>query len=187
MPPGLNVRSVQLAPGSSEYQAVMSKFHATVPGVNIVKIERIQNTFLYQSYMVRKQKLDKDIGGNSELQLFHGTDGKNISDINETGFNRSYCGINGTAYGRGVYFARDASYSANAKYAGGVAGSRHMYLARVLVGQYCLGNPSMITPPPKNPIIQTVLYDSVVDNLANPTIFVVFFDSTCYPEYLITF
>ena len=91
----------------------------------------------------------------------------------------------GTAYGKGVYFARDASYSAG--YAVGAVGSRFMYLARVLVGQYCVGNTHMIMPPAKNRANPTVLFDSLVDSLAKPSIFVVFHDNACYPEYIITF
>ena len=94
--------------------------------------------------------------------------------------------FSGTAYGRGVYFARDAHYSV--RYAGGGGfGGRHMYLAKVLVGQYCVGNPSMKVPPPKNPSKPEILYDSMVDNQSSPSIFVVFSDYQCYPEYLITF
>ena len=93
--PDMTVHTVPLSQDSSEYQDVVRKFQATACGTNIVKIERIQNPHLYKSYMVRKQKMDKDSGGNSELQLFHGTDGKNISHINTQGFNRSFCGAHG--------------------------------------------------------------------------------------------
>ena len=94
--------------------------------------------------------------------------------------------FSGTAYGRGVYFARDAQYSL--KYAvGGDYGGRHMYLAKVLVGQYCVGKHSMVVPPPKNPSQPEILYDSVVNDQSSPSIFVVFFDNQCYPEYLITY
>ena len=62
-----------------------------------------------------------------------------------------------------------------------------MYLARVLVGQYCTGHFTMVVPPLKDPSRLEVLYDSVVDLCENPSIFVVFFDNQCYPEYLITF
>ena len=90
------------------------------------------------------------------------------------------------AFGRGVYFARDAQYSV--QYAlGGGDGGRHMYLAKVLVGQYFVGDPTMFVPPPKNPSKPEILYDSVVNNQSSPSIFVVFFDYQCYPEYLITF
>ena len=84
-----------------------------------------------------------------------------------------------------MYFARDASYSVN--YAGGGGGPRYMYIARVLVGQYCTGNTSMKAPPPKDPSRPEILYESVVDNTGNPSIFVVFSDPQCYPEYLIKF
>ncbi|XP_068707156.1 protein mono-ADP-ribosyltransferase PARP14-like [Montipora foliosa] len=183
--PNVTVHLVQLVPWSSEYQTVASKFQQTSPGVNILKIERVQNPHLYQSYVVRKQKMDQDNRGNNERQLFHGTDSKNITAINTQGFNRSFFGVNGIVYGRGVCFARDASYSV--RYARGVAGCRYMYLARVLVGQYCVGNSAMIVPPPKNPSRPEILYESVVDNTGDPSIFVVFYDSQCYPEYLITF
>ena len=93
--PDMTVRTVTLSPSSSEYQDVVRKFQATAGEVNILKIERIQNPHLYKSYMVRKQKMDKDTGGNSERQLFYGTDGKNITHINTQGFNRSFCGTHG--------------------------------------------------------------------------------------------
>ena len=97
----------------------------------------------------------------------------------------SLCYFPGRAYGCGVYFARDASYSV--RYARGGGEGRYMYLARVLVGQYCQGNSGMIVPPPKNPSRPEILYESVVDSTENPSIFVVFYDAQCYPEYLITF
>ena len=84
-----------------------------------------------------------------------------------------------------MYFARDASYSV--RYTGRDGGARYMYLARVLVGKYCKGNSNMIVPPPKHPSRPEILHDSVVDQMGNPSIFVVFFDNQCYPEYLITF
>ena len=93
--PDATVHTVKLRPGSSEYQDVKRKFQATASGVNIQKIERVQNPHLYQSYMVRKQKMYNDTRGNSERQLFHGTDAKNVSHINTQGFNRSLCGAHG--------------------------------------------------------------------------------------------
>ena len=94
----------------------------------------------------------------------------------------------GTAFGKGIYFARDANCSLGyATTSGASVGNRCMYLSRVLVGQYCKGAPTMVVPPPKESSRPEILFDSVVDNTANPTIFVVFFDNQCYPEYLIKF
>ena len=93
--PDMKVHTVTLFPGSSEYQDVMRKFQATATGENIQKIERVQNPYLYQSYMLRKKEMDKENRGNNERQLFHGTDTKNISNINTQGFKRSLSGVNG--------------------------------------------------------------------------------------------
>ena len=91
----MTVHTVTLDQGSSEYQNVASKFQTTGGRMQIQKIERIQNPHLYKQYKLRKQKMDEDNGGNSEQQLFHGTDAKNIRAINAQGFNRSFCGAHG--------------------------------------------------------------------------------------------
>ena len=63
-----------------------------------------------------------------------------------------------------------------------------MYVVKVLVGEFAKGARGMKAPPSKNDQNNpSLLFDSVVDNASNPTIFVIFQDSQCYPEYLITF
>ena len=37
--------------------------------------------------------MDKDNGGNNELQLFHGTAYNNVKKINSQGFNRNFSGL----------------------------------------------------------------------------------------------
>ena len=59
-----------------------------------------------------------------------------------------------------------------------------MFLARVLTGEYTQGNSSLIVPPVKS---HQKLYDSVVDRMTSPNMFVVFYDAQYYPEYLIVF
>ncbi|KAJ7377464.1 Poly (ADP-ribose) polymerase [Desmophyllum pertusum] len=80
---------------SSEYQDVATKFQQTAGGsVAILNIERVQNPHLYQVYQLRKEKMDKDNGGNNERQLFHGTNPDSVTKINAQGFNRSFAGVN---------------------------------------------------------------------------------------------
>lgn len=59
---------------------------------------------------------------------------------------------------------------------------------KVLVGVFTLGQEGMKAPPlrgdRKNPGLQ---FDSLVNNMTDPTIFVIFQDHQCYPEYLISF
>ena len=89
-------------------------------------------------------------------------------------------------YGNGVYFAANASYSM--RYAvPDTSNVRYMYLARVVVGFYAQGERGLLVPPPLQFDAPEVLFDSVVDNVAHPRVFVVFRDFQCYPEYLITF
>jgi len=93
--------------------------------------------------------------------------------------------ITATAYGEGVYFAVNSSYSC--KYSTAKpSGKKQMYLAQVLTGEYTLGA-SKYRVPPDNPKHKALQFDSVVDNVKNPSIFVIFMDSHAYPKYLITF
>ena len=62
-----------------------------------------------------------------------------------------------------------------------------MYYAKVLVGEYTNGNQSMIVRPNKGTTDPNETYDSVVDNVGNPSIYVMFQDYEYYTEYLITF
>ena len=87
-----------------------------------------------------------------------------------------------------MYFARDSSYSLRYSRLHGSSGNSKIYVARVLVGRYTIGGKGMKAPPSRNdPDNPGVRYDSVVDNVQNPSIFVKFVDNHCYPEYLITF
>ena len=59
---------------------------------------------------------------------------------------------------------------------------------QVLIGDYTLGNATMVRPPPKDPAKPFQdLYDSVVNNVDAPSIFVTFERHQSYPEYLIEY
>ncbi|XP_011720412.2 protein mono-ADP-ribosyltransferase PARP15 isoform X3 [Macaca nemestrina] len=182
-------RMVQLDPGQPEYNTIKDKFSQTCSSYTIEKIERIQNAFLWQSYQVKKRQMDiKNDDTNNERLLFHGTDADSVTYVNQHGFNRSYAGKNAVFYGKGTYFAVDASYSANDTYSKPDSnGRKHMYVVRVLTGVFTKGHAGLVTPPPKNPHNPTDLFDSVTDNTQSPKLFVIFFDNQAYPEYFITF
>ncbi|NWH63475.1 PAR14 polymerase, partial [Geococcyx californianus] len=183
------VKMVNLKPSCREYQEVQNKFQRTCPDFVILKIERIQNPFLWQTYQIKKISLcAKNKNHNNEKFLFHGTDVSSLNTINYNGFNRGFAGKNAAVIGNGTYFAVDASFSARNTYSKpDTIGRKYMYLARVLTGQYCTGHKGLVTPPPKNPAEPSDLYDSVVDCINYPTMFVIFNDIQAYPEYLITF
>uniref|UniRef100_A0A8C5YHQ0 Poly [ADP-ribose] polymerase n=1 Tax=Microcebus murinus TaxID=30608 RepID=A0A8C5YHQ0_MICMU len=180
--------TVQLRPEESEYHTVKDKFAKTCY-CTIEKIERIQNIPLWHSYQIKKQVMDVKNGHTqNERLLFHGTDADSVLHINEHGFNRSYAGKNSAAFGKGTYFAVDASYSAQDRYSKpDKQGRKHMYVVQVLTGNYTEGSEGLVIPPPKDPANPTDLFDSVTDDAQNPVLFVVFSDNQAYPEYLITF
>ena len=120
-----------------------------------------------------------------KVWLFHGTDEETVPKIITGGFNRSFCGKNATAYGKGVYFARDAAYSANPLYSKpNDQGVCYMFLCRIATGEYCQGRRDALTPEAR---IGHMLYDSTVNDIHDPSIFVTYHDAQAYPEYLLTF
>ncbi|XP_040214275.1 protein mono-ADP-ribosyltransferase PARP15-like [Rana temporaria] len=182
------VMEVDVPPGTPEYSAVQQKFQRSCIN-QIVKILRVQNRDLWLQYQIKKQNIDSQNGSTTnEKKLFHGTDFNSIQNVNHKGFNRSYAGKNAAVYGNGTYFAVNANYSAIETYSNPDGyKERHMYLARVLTGLYCNGRRGMITPPAKNAANSTDCYDSVTDNVQNPSMFVIFNDVQAYPEYHIVF
>ena len=86
-----------------------------------------------------------------------------------------------------MYFAVESSYSAQDKYSvPDSSGLRYMFVCRVIIGEYTLGNKDMKTAPPLTPGSNAV-FDTLVENVKSPTIFVALTDAQAYPEYLITF
>ena len=91
-------------------------------------------------------------------------------------------------YGKGCYFAVDSSISSSYCIGESDVNVKCMFVAQVLTGDYCVGNTSMRTPPEMDCSGEVrKKYDSTVNDENNPSIFVVFKDSSVYPKYLITF
>ena len=91
----------------------------------------------------------------------------------------------GVLYGKGVYNARDFSYSAEDRYSPADSYNLKCVIqCRVLTGTFTTGDPDMIVPPEMSP---GKLYDSTVNDENDPAIFVIFYDYRMYPEYVIWF
>ncbi|CAI9716753.1 protein mono-ADP-ribosyltransferase PARP14-like [Octopus vulgaris] len=165
-----------------EYDDIKATFDQNLPSCRIIKIERIQNKTLYHGYQALKRKFEVENPKitNEVDGLWHGTAERSVDGINKSGFNRSYCGKNATAYGEGVYFARDIHYSANDTYSTpDHNGIKRIYKCSVLVGRVMLGHHGLK--------VLHGSYNSAVDNFQRPNIYVTFHDSQAYPNYLITF
>ncbi|XP_067892151.1 protein mono-ADP-ribosyltransferase PARP12-like [Heterodontus francisci] len=182
----MEYKLVLVPESSEEYKQVQSLFQRTMRNSVIRKIERIQNLALWEVFQWQKEQMKKNSNGTdvAEKQLFHGTDPKYIEAICQQNFDWRICGVHGTTYGKGSYFARDASYSHN--YCRRGQTKMTMFVARVLVGQFAKGSSSYLRPPLKDGT-RTSFYDSCVDNISNPSIFVIFEKHQIYPEYIIEY
>ncbi|KAM6909127.1 protein mono-ADP-ribosyltransferase PARP14-like [Xenentodon cancila] len=180
-------KKVELQVNSKEYQDVATGFHKTAK-YKIHKIERVQNNFQWYAYSVCRQRILTKNGSQDpgEKVLYHGTSATSGSCIERDRFNRGYAGAHAARFGKGVYFAVNANYSATHFSQPDASGLKRLYVARVITGRYTVGDPSM-TAPPRRGSDPTDCFDSLVDNLQQPSMFVIFHDDQAYPEYLITF
>ncbi|XP_036364536.1 protein mono-ADP-ribosyltransferase PARP14 isoform X3 [Octopus sinensis] len=164
-----------------EYDDIQATFRRNLPSYHIIKIERIQNKTLCQRYKALKEqfeaenpKITNEVDG-----LWHGTTAECVERINRYGFNCRYCSKNGT-YGEGVYFAKSIRYSADDTYS---TPDHHkiktIYKCSVLVGRVIQGQRRLK--------VLHGSYNSAVDDIQRPDIYVTFDDSQAYPNYLITF
>ncbi|CAN2390685.1 Zinc finger CCCH-type antiviral [Pristimantis euphronides] len=185
--PEIGCQKVPVSDLSREFSEIVSTFTKTVSGHKVKKMWRLQNPSLWQVFQWQKEQMKKTHQGQDvkEIRLFHGTEKMHIDAICNQNFDWRICGTHGTVYGQGSYFARDASYSHNYS-TPTVGGTRTMFVARVLVGDYVVGGPQMKRPP-QRPGGSGRYYDSCVDNSISPSIYVVFEKYQIYPEYLLEY
>lgn len=184
--PATGCKNIPIPQTCDEFSNVAEMFSKTVQGYTVRKVWRIQNPTLWQAYQRQKDQMKKkNVGVDvNEQQLFHGTDYVNITTICENNFDWSLPGTNGILYGQGNYFARNALYAHNYSPAN-PAGTRTMFVARVLVGDFIQGDLTMRCPPRKSR--STESYDSYVNSVTSPSLFMVFEKSQVYLEYILEY
>ncbi|XP_033059132.1 protein mono-ADP-ribosyltransferase PARP10 [Trachypithecus francoisi] len=181
-----------LAESTGEFREVVQAFYDTLDtahsSIRIVRVERVSHPLLQQQYeLYRERLLQRCERRPVEQVLYHGTTAPAVPDICAHGFNRSFCGRNATVYGKGVYFARRASLSVQDRYSPPNAeGHKAVFVARVLTGDYGQGRRGLRAPPLRGPGHVLLRYDSAVDCICQPSIFVIFHDTQALPTHLIT-
>ncbi|CAF1018619.1 unnamed protein product [Rotaria sordida] len=162
---------------TDEYKSIFKPFDKAMKEryTQIIKIERIQNERWLIQYLAHSRDFKKRLTVDTEKRLYHGCPEKAANSIIEDCFNRSFAGVNGTAYGVGVYFSSNPVYS-HGYTQPSAHGERCMFVARVLIGKTTNGNSSMRTRP--------VGFDSTSDG---NHIYVTYHDAQALAEYLITY
>ncbi|XP_065273367.1 protein mono-ADP-ribosyltransferase TIPARP-like [Emys orbicularis] len=195
---------VPLAPGQDWHQApvaveergfrlIYGLFHKSLPEAQyrLERVWRVQNPFLWDKYKRKQSHMSRQMSPEQRLRnerhLFHGTAAGAVPAICKHNLDPRLSGKHAAIYGQGSYFARRASYSH--RYAPPAeAGLRHVFLCKVLVGRSALGQLALRRPPPLDPgDPASNLYDSCVDSLSDPQIYVVFDNDQCYPYFLLQY
>ena len=180
----------ELLPESSEYAKVAERFHVTCPTeqYSVTSVCRVQNFAEWNLFQEKARVMkNRDETGANMQELFHGTSEDIAQQIVTHNFSRTFSTV--AAYGRGVYFAQDARYSARPNYSKpNDNGEQFMILAKVLVGHTIRGQGNMQEPPPRKLDDGTdgPLYDSLSDQ-SGTIIVSCHRDYQAYAEYIICF
>ena len=183
-----NLKLVQVLKDTKEYNDIHNEISKTVPNPNILKIERVQNKWLWKCYLNRKKLLREKGVEENEKWLFHGTRTTQPEQIynGEFGFDTRHS--NAGSYGVGIYFAVNASYSKPGYCYRNKDGSLSFFYVKVALGDTIAinPNPAIRIPPekPKKNNFAVERYDSV--NGGNQ-MYIVYENSRAYPHYYITF
>ncbi|XP_048142259.1 protein mono-ADP-ribosyltransferase PARP10 isoform X2 [Corvus hawaiiensis] len=187
------VRLLALAEDSEEFADAVHHFYGTLEElhsqISIVQVQKLIHPVLYKQYQLKKGSVKRACAAGTVVEriLFHGTTKASSREICVHGFNRSFCGKNATLYGLGVYFAARAAISARDRYSPPSAkGTKFIFVAKVLTGEFTAGQPGLRAPPLREGSGAHQRYHSVVDDPRQPDIFVIFNDTQAYPQYLIT-
>jgi hypothetical protein len=164
-------KEIALHKTSQEYKTIARRFAetGTSGGVfQIVSICRLQQKYTWLQYELRKTQMNErcdGIGANERL-LWHGAPFETVPKIIQNGFNRTF--VSTAAFGNGIYFARDASYSQNRRYSTPDRdGVQRLFLTRVLVGCAEVGKRGMKTPNERDGG-GGELFDCLVNDPDNP-------------------
>jgi len=163
--------------GDKRYDAIEAGIRSSYPHSCVLWIEEVENPDLEAAYQNKKREIEVARGSScQEQELYHGTREEALPGILREGFDPS---VNKrSAYGKGSYFAKNASYSC--EYA--PPASDHisfMLICSVLIG--------VVGTYGQNKKINTTVHDISVNNLTAPTIFATPYKEAAVPRYIVAF
>ncbi|NXS40142.1 PAR12 polymerase, partial [Balaeniceps rex] len=177
---------VEVSHDDSKYREIENLFQQTMKDYSIRRLRRTRSLTLWQHFQLQKEHMEKRSPGQEvdERLLFHGMSPFHVPAICEQNFDWTICGTRGTMYGKGSYFARDASCSH--QYCPSSIDHHSMFVAQVVVGDFVRENQVYLCPPTR-PGISNRLLDSCVDNRKNPSIFAIFEKHQIYPAHILEY
>ena len=140
--------------------------------ITFQRIDTGYKSEMYKSHRTYIKGKYGSLGSHGERLLFHGTDERNIESIVNDDLLLTCIGKHGTAWGKGIYFSDDLKFAS--KYSSGI--KKYVLLCRVHVGDIVLGKNTMLQLP-VDPSTNKQ-YDTAVNHISHPNIFVKFKNST---------
>ena len=188
-----NFKTVLLSPESSEFAILVEKFFKTMPSAEIISIERTQNCNLWMKYSNTAQQIRDEPQNCREKLLFHGTRDTDPKEIYKADFSFDMRFSRQGLWGRGNYFAVNASYSDTYAYSVHGTDKKKLLVAFVLTGlSYYSDQDSSLTMPPyrseqDDPSGIRRRYHSVNGVTGGSTVYITYDNNLAYPAYVITY
>jgi hypothetical protein len=172
-----NVERKDVFMSDKRYVKIEEGIRKSYPNSCILWIEEIINPELEDLYKKQKSEIEaKREKPCNELQLYHGTREEYANSIIKNGFDP--LANSRSAYGKGSYFAVNASYSR--EYAPPASDEvSFMLICSVLIGE--------IEVYGHNKPIDTLRHDNSVDNSKSPSIYVTPYQYGAIPRFIVAF
>ncbi|XP_020315977.1 protein mono-ADP-ribosyltransferase PARP9 isoform X2 [Oncorhynchus kisutch] len=159
---------------SSDYRQRQRYFS----GLNIVRVEKVENRALKQVFELKKKQLDVS----TSQRMYQRLPAQYCHLLTRVGFQREFAPPEVPVYGEGIYFS--GSVDGAKKQWKGLADEAYLYFveAQVLTGKSTHGSPDLIVPPVMPSGDPITLYDSVKGGVDT---YVIFNGHQALPEYLV--
>lgn len=167
---GSSVEMLMERPPESEIQSLLTSLNYQFGESNIT-FDNYLNTNNGSIYKSNKQNYISQynsLGEKGEMILFHGTDGENLKSILLEDFRLTNNPVNGTRFGKGIYFTNNINKAMN--YSEKKWSTKYILVCIVHIGDIVKGEMNMdIHPLMSN---SEKRYDTSVDDVDEPRIFI---------------
>ena len=167
---GSSVEMLMERPPESEIQSLLTSLNYQFGESNITfdNYLNTNNGTIYKSNKQNYISQYNSLGEKGEMILFHGTDGDNLKSILLEDFRLTNNPVNGTRFGKGIYFTNNINKAMN--YSEKKWSTKYILVCIVHIGDIVKGEMNMdIHPLMSN---SEKRYDTSVDDVDEPRIFI---------------